>query len=183
MVSPPVTGAVAVVLASEEFVAERASGHAAWIRGMGWATETGFLGDRDLATAPALQAAASHAYAEAGITSPGDAFNVAEIAAPTPYQELLALEGLGLSSRDKWRQDIDTGRFDRSGALPVNPSGGARKANAVFCNGLISIAEAANQVRGKAVPHQIAGAKTALAHAASGFAMQYQTVVVFGQDR
>jgi acetyl-CoA C-acetyltransferase len=33
-------------------------------------------------------------------------------------------------------------------------------------------------VRGCAGGHQKAGARTALAHAASGFAMQYQTVVV-----
>jgi acetyl-CoA C-acetyltransferase len=49
MASLPVTGAVALVLASEDFVAERPALRPAWLRGMGWATETGFLGDRDLA--------------------------------------------------------------------------------------------------------------------------------------
>ena len=43
-------------------------------------------------------------------------------------------------------------------------------------------AEAANQVRGKAGVHQKSGARSAVAHGASGHAMQYNTVVVFGRD-
>jgi acetyl-CoA C-acetyltransferase len=88
-----------------------------------------------------------------------------------------------LSARGKWLDGIAAGVFGRDGRLPVNPSGGVRAINPVFCTGLIRIAEAANQVRGVAGAHQIQGAKTALSHAASGFAMQYQTVAVLGQER
>jgi acetyl-CoA C-acetyltransferase len=183
MMLPPVTGAVALVLASEAFVKERRPSGAAWVRGMGWATETGFLGDRDLASAPALDAATKRAYEEAGMSSPADSLDVAEITGPTPYQELLVLEGLGLSRRDQWAQDVASGAFGTAGKPPVNPSGGARAANAVYCNGLIRIAEAARQILGRAGPHQVRGAKVALAHAASGAAMQYQTVVILGHDR
>jgi len=42
------------------------------------------------------------------------------------------------------------------------------------------IMEAANQVRGKAGVHQQVKVKKALAHGSSGFAMQYNTVVIFG---
>ena len=183
MVAAPVIGAVALVLGSEEFVGEHAGASPAWVRGMGWATETGFLGDRDLGSAPALAEAARHAYAEAGIEAPEGVFDVAEISDPTPYQQLIALEGLGLSARGAWAADVASGVFGAGGKLPVNPSGGVRAANAIYCNGLIRIAEAASQVRGRAEGHQVEGARTALAHAASGFAMQYQTVVVLGQDR
>ncbi|WP_378941648.1 hypothetical protein [Mesorhizobium sp. ANAO-SY3R2] len=183
MLSKPITGVVAMVLAIEDFVEERGVSKAAWVRGMGWATETGFLGDRDLATAPALEKAAESAFVEAGLSRGPDGIDLAEVADPTPYQQLLALECLGLSGRDRWQADIASGRFERSGALPVNLSGGARSANASFCNGLISIAETANQVLGRSQIHQIAGARTALAHAASGFAMQYQTVAILSQDR
>ena len=55
-------------------------------------------------------------------------------------------------------------------------------ANPVFCTGLIRIAEAANQVRGKAGDHQVADAALSLAHAASGFAMTYQSVLIFGRE-
>lgn len=182
MTPPPATGAVALIIASEDFAAPR-GGKVAWLRGMNWATETGFLGDRDLSTAPALEVAAREAYEEAGVSSPREAFEVAEVSDATPYQQLLALEGLGISSRGQWASDVKAGAFDFGGKLKINPSGGSRTTNAVFCNGLIRIAEAANQVRGSAGAHQVANVRNALAHAASGFAMQYQTVVVFGQDR
>ncbi|HET6182646.1 MAG TPA: hypothetical protein VFA03_03505 [Acetobacteraceae bacterium] len=157
MVAAPVTGAVALVLASDAYVAERGIRDPAWIAGMGWATEPSFLGDRDLSDAPALRAAAEQAFGEAG----GKTADLAEVADATPYQQLLASRVLGLGAN-----------------LPVNLSGGAQSFNPVYCTGLIRIAEAANQVRGRAGRHQRAGTRTALAHAASGFAMQYQTVIM-----
>jgi acetyl-CoA C-acetyltransferase len=183
MIAPPVTGAVALVLASEDFIAERGCKRVAWLKGMGWATEPAFLGDRDLATAPALEHARARAYQEAGISNPLDDLDVAEVSDPTPYQELLAYEGLGLCARAKWRERISAGDFDAAGVLPVNLSGGATCVNPVFCTGLMRIASAADQVRGTAHRYQAANVQTALAHAASGFAMQYQTVVVLGADR
>jgi acetyl-CoA C-acetyltransferase len=176
MVPPPVTGVVALMLASEEFIAERGLAPVAWIAGMGWATEPAFLGDRDLATAPALTAAAGQAYGEAGVTDAGTAFDVAEITDVTPYQALLALEGLGLAPREAWRARL--GEFGPRGRLPVNLSGGVASLNPVYCTGLIRIAEVANQLRGRAEGHQKQGARRGLAHAASGPAMQYQTVIV-----
>jgi acetyl-CoA C-acetyltransferase len=151
------------------------------IHGMGWATEAGFLGDRDLAGLPALAAAAGQAYRQAGVKDPAAAFQLAEVADATPYQELLAYEGLGLCGRKKWLRAGHSGRFERDGELPVNLSGGALSFNPVFCTGLIRIAEAANQVRGRAGNHQVANVERVLAHAASGFAMQYNTVVVMGR--
>ncbi|MGN6305239.1 MAG: thiolase family protein [Mesorhizobium sp.] len=183
MVSPPVLGAVAVVIASEDHVARHKLNHVAWVRGMGWATEAGFLGDRDLSTAPALEEAARRAYEEAGLTDPRAALGVVELTDVSPYQELLAYDALGLSDKAKWQEDIAAGVFDRDGALPVNPSGGVITINPVFCTGMIRIAEAARQVRGKAGRHQVRNAGAALAHAASGFAMMYQTVLVFGQNK
>lgn len=183
MTAPPVTGVVALVLASAEHVEEAKIANPAWVRGMGWTTEPGFLGDRDLAQAPALAAAAERAYAEAGIADPRVSFDLAEVADATPYQELLAYEGLGLAGREQWAERVASGAFEAEGRLPVNLSGGALCINPVFCAGLIRIAEAANQVRGQAGAHQAPRAKTALAHAASGFAMQYQTVIVLGGER
>lgn len=177
MSSAPVTGIVALVLASEEFARERGR-QAAWISGMGWATEPSFLGDRDLRRVPALEAAREQAYREAGITDPVAEFDVAELADATPYQELLAYEGLGLAPRGAWAERVNDGTFGPGGKLPVNLSGGAIAVNPVYCTGLIRIAEIARQVLGRAGPHQKPGVSTGLAHAASGDAMQYNTVVV-----
>ena len=94
MVCAPGYGLVALVLADAALVKERGLSTPAWIRGMGWATEPGFLGDRDLARLPSLDAAREQAYTSAGVTDPAKAFDLAEVADATPYQELMAYEGL-----------------------------------------------------------------------------------------
>ena len=182
MVSRPAYGIVAMVLANEEFVAEHKASKTAWVHGMGWATETSYLGDRDLSTLPSLAAAAAQAFGEAGITPAPRAFDLAEVADATAYQELVALEGLGLCARGDWVAAVKRGDFAAGGAMPTNLSGGASAFNPVFCTGLIRIAEAANQTRGAAGKHQQAHVRKAVAHGASGFAMQYNTVVVFGHE-
>ncbi|HEY1934553.1 MAG TPA: hypothetical protein VGG99_21310 [Acetobacteraceae bacterium] len=181
MTSAPVTGSVALVLASPDFIAERGLRDVAWLRGMGWATEPSFLGDRDLRTAPALAAAARQAYAAAGITDTS-AFDVAEVTDATPYCELLAYESLSLCAREDWAARAADGSFARGGRLPVNLSGGVLTWNPVFCTGLIRIADVASQVRGRAGAHQLPDVRCGLAHAGSGFAMQYQSAVVFARE-
>jgi acetyl-CoA C-acetyltransferase len=176
----PVTGAVAMVLAGEPFVAERGFERPAWLRGMGWATEAAFLGDRDLTCAPALVEAARQAYAEAGVTDPTMAFDLVEITDATGYSELIAYDALGLAPRAMIAPRMADGWFARGGRLPVNLSGGVIAFNPVFCTGLIRIAEIANQVRGRAGLHQLSGARLGLAQAGSGFAMQYQSAIVLG---
>lgn len=179
MTSPPTSGCVALVLGGGEITAGRTT---AWVRGMGWATEAAFLGDRDLATAPGLVSAAAQAYAGARITNPANAFDVVEITDATPHAELLAYEALGLAGRGAWADKL-AGDFAAGGRCPVNLSGGVITHNPVFCTGLIRIAEIANQVRGRAGSHQRAGARLGLAQAASGFAMQYQAAIVLGSEK
>jgi acetyl-CoA C-acetyltransferase len=182
MVSPPAFAAVAMVLASDEWIGEHPGRDVAWVRGMGWATETAWLGDRDLSTLPSLRAAAEQAYRECGIDLAKPAFDIAEVADATPYQQLVALEGLGICPREQWVQAVAGGNLAAEGKTPVNLSGGALSFNPLFCTGMMRIAEAANQTRGKAGAHQKPGVKTAVAHGASGAAMQYNTVVVFGRE-
>jgi acetyl-CoA C-acetyltransferase len=182
MPAAPVTGAVAMVIASEAFVAARAIANPAWVQGMGWATEAAFLGDRDLTDMSALREATRQAFAEAGLSGATQA-DVIELTGKTPYEELIIYDGLGLSAPDRWSDDIRSGRFEPGGPLPINPSGGAMPINPVFCAGTIRIAEAANQVRGVCGAHQVDNTKTAIAHASSGFAMMYQTVLVLGASK
>jgi acetyl-CoA C-acetyltransferase len=182
MTTAPVTGSAAMVLAAPDFIAVRALRDVAWLQGMGWATEPSFLGDRDLTSAPALTAAARQAYAAAGITDPASAFDLAEVTDATPYAELLAYEALSLCSREAWQAHATDGSFARGGRLPVNLSGGVLTWNPVFCTGLIRIAEVANQIRGRVGAHQLPHVRRGLAHAGSGFAMQYQAAVVLGRE-
>jgi acetyl-CoA C-acetyltransferase len=183
MTTRQVTGCAAMVLATEDFIAERGLADVAWIRGMGWATEPSFLGDRDLSTAPALAAAALQAYQEAGITDPLTQLDVVEITDATPYAELLAYEALGLCDRTEWAAKVAAGTFAIGGQLPVNLSGGVQTFNPVFCTGLIRFAEVANQVRGRAGAHQHKDARNGLGQAGSGFAMQYQAAIVLDRGK
>jgi acetyl-CoA C-acetyltransferase len=182
MVAPPVSGAVALVVASEAFIAERKIANPAWIRGMGWAAESGFLGDRDLVGLPGLASAVEQAYCQAEIADPRKSIALAEVADMTPHQELLAWERLGFCSREQWKREAIAGTFGEKGKMPVNLSGGALSMNPIFCTGLLRIAEAVTQVRGQAGTRQVAAAELAVAHAASGPAMQYNTVVVLGRS-
>ncbi len=177
MLSAPVTAAVALVLASDDHVKKAGITNPAWVRGMGWATEAAFLGDRDLTAATALQEATRQALADSGLSAIAQA-DVVEVTGPTPYQELIAYQGLGLAGPASWA-DAVRGQVGRAA---INPSGGVASVNPVFCGGLVRLAEAANQVRGVAGAHQAANVQAAVAHAASGPANMYQTVVVFGRD-
>jgi acetyl-CoA C-acetyltransferase len=68
-----------------------------------------------------------------------------------------------------------------SGLFPVNLSGGALSANPIFATGLIRLAEAAAQVSGQPPEYRF-GARKAVAHATSGFALQSNIVYVVGRD-
>ena len=177
MLRTPVFGVVALVLASDDHVKKAGSSHPAWIRGMGWATDAAFLGDRDLTAAPALESAARQAFADAGIDGI-KGIDIAELSGITPYQELIACQALGIAGPEGWAA-LTASEHARPA---LNPSGGMASINPVYCGGLVRIAEAANQVRGTAGRHQAAQVATSLAQAASGPADMYQTVVVFGRE-
>ena len=96
---------------------------------------------------------------------------------------MLAYEALGLCDRNEWAAKAAAGTFATGGQLPVNLSGGVQTFNPVYCTGLIRFAEVANQVRGRAGAHQRKDARSGLAQAGSGFAMQYKAAVVLDRDK
>lgn len=93
-IAPPADGACALVLAAEE-IAENGVREPSWIRGMGFALDEHYLGERDLADSTALREAARRAYKLAGISDPKAQITVAEISDHFAYQRLLWAEGLG----------------------------------------------------------------------------------------
>ena len=76
------------------------------------------------------------------------------------------------------RQQFAPDRADEGSRVAISPSGGAWAQNPYFCTGLVNAAEAALQVSGRAGPHQVKGAKRALAHGSSGFAQQTHGFVI-----
>jgi hypothetical protein len=153
----PADGACAIVLAAEE-VASRAADRPAWIAGADHRSETGALGQRDLSHLPAAAAAAETARARAE-WDPDQPPDVAELAAPFAHQVAMLVEAL--------RLDED---------VAVNPSGGALAADPAMANGLVRLAEAADQVAGRSGDHQVAGVRRVLAHASGGHALQQNLV-------
>lgn len=174
--TPPLSdGVCGLVLAS----AERARSlrrPTAWLRGLGWASETYWREPEALVGLSALRAAAGRAYAMAGIGAPPGQIGVAEVHDLTPYHALMAYEGLGFAKAGEGARLLDDPR------LAVNPSGGVLCANPSFASGLVRVAEAALQVMGRAGERQVKGATVALAQAVSGHAAQAQTVVILGAE-
>ena len=180
-VPPRSDGACAIVLAAEQ-QAKRASDAVAWIKGMGWATDGYYLGDRDLSELPSLSLAAQKAYRMAGIADPLREIDVAEIHDVSSFHELMEYQALGFCALGQAGQFIEQGIFHIDGNLPVNPSGGALSSNPYASTGLVRVAEAALQVMGRAEGHQVSQVQTVLAHGVSGLCAQSNCVFVLSAD-
>ncbi|MBI5969200.1 MAG: thiolase family protein [Deltaproteobacteria bacterium] len=178
--SPISDGACAVILASEERASKIAQ-KPIWIRGVGHCAEAYFLGDRDLAESPSLEAAARKAYGMAGISNPLKEISVAEIYDAFSYMELLWSEGLGFCGKGEGGKLIDSGKTQMNGQLPINPSGGVLSAHVVLVAGLARVAECVLQLKGDAGVRQVDGVKTALAHGINGPCGQSHCVIVLGK--
>ncbi len=180
MVSPISDGAAAVVLAADH-VAQRLSDKPVWIQGVGWCLDTSYWGNRDLAYPRYVERAARTAYEMAGVTEPRAQIHIAEPYDPFAYKELHHLEGLQLAGKGKAPEDLARGRFDRSGALPVCPSGGLMGVgNPIAAAGLMKICELFWQLRHEAGARQVPGNPERAVAQAWGDLMQIGTVAVLG---
>jgi acetyl-CoA C-acetyltransferase len=172
-----VDGAVALLVATEDVA--RASGHPyAVVEGLGWNTDSYWIGDRAISEIPSLVRAAHQAYRQADIRDPLAQLDVIELSDLTPYHELMAYEALGLCGRGEGAAMALSGELDRAGKLPVNPSGGLQAAYPEFAAGLDRVVSVFRQVTGIAGDGQIPGARRGLAHAAAGFAAQANSVFI-----
>jgi acetyl-CoA C-acetyltransferase len=178
-VAPLCDGACALVLASAE-KARELTDRPVWIKGMGWAAESYYLGERSLSCLTSLEKAARRAYAMAGITVPMDSLDVAEISDPFSYRELMSYEALGFCGKGRAHTLVEEGVTRVGGELPVNPSGGALSGNPSLAAGLVRLAEAALQVRGDAGGRQIPDVRLALASGSYGFCGQGNSVFILG---
>jgi acetyl-CoA C-acetyltransferase len=174
-IAPPADGVCALVLTTEERARDLKQ-PPVYLRGMGWATDSYYLGERDLTRFTALEKAAQQAYAAAGITKPPAEIDVAEIYDATAWHELLAYEALRFCGPG------EAGAFAASGRLATNPSGGCLSAYPVFAAGLTRVIEAYLQVAGRAGDHQVPNARVALAQAAAGQAGQSQAVFLLSRS-
>jgi len=177
---PSSDGACAVIIGDQAAAEATQAGSrpVAWIRATAMRTEPTMFAGKDHVNPRAGAECAAALWREAGITSPIDEIDVAEIYVPFSWFEPMWLENLGFAGPgDGWRL-TEAGDTQIGGRLPINPSGGVLCSNPIGASGLLRFAEAALQVMGKAGDHQVAGARTALGHAYGGGSQYFSMWVV-----
>lgn len=112
--------------------------------------------------------AARAAYERAGL-GPDD-IDLAEVHDATAFGEVLQTEALGFCAPGEGGRFAESGATALGGPLPVNVSGGLEsKGHPIGATGLMQIGELTEQLRGRAGPRQVAGARVALAENGGGF--------------
>src|SRR5690242_10901606 len=181
---PSSDGACAVIIGDQAAAeaAQAAGRPVAWIRATSMRTEPTMFSGKDHVNPRAGADCAPALWRRAGITSPIDEIDVAEIYVPFSWFEPMWLENLGFAPEGEGWKLTEAGETAIGGRLPVNPSGGVLSSNPIGASGLIRFAEAAIQVMGKAGAHQVEGARKAFGHAYGG-GSQYYSMWVVGSDK
>ena len=146
---PTTDGASAVLVANEE-VAEAVTDELVRVAGVGAASGSVGLFERDTFTGvPATRSAAERAYAQADIQP--DEVDFAEVHDCFAIAELLAYEDLGLCEPGEASRLLREGVTDPNGEVPVNTSGGLKsKGHPIGATGTGQLVEAFEQLRGQA---------------------------------
>ncbi|WP_036566828.1 thiolase domain-containing protein [Nocardia sp. BMG51109] len=151
-IAPITDGAAAIVLAAGDRARELCE-RPAWLTDIAHRIDTPVLGARDLTSSPSAAAAGKAVFGD-----DAGGFDVAELHAQFSHEQLILKQALGLN-----------------GGTRINPSGGALAGNPMFAAGLERIGFAATEI--------INGtAGRALAHAASGPALQQNLVAVLNAE-
>ena len=177
---PSSDGACALVIADADTAA--ASPDPAWIHGTVMRSETTTAAGRDQVNPQAGRDAAAALWKQAGITSPIDEIDAAEIYVPFSWFEPMWLENLGFAAEGEGWKLTEAGETAMTGRIPVNASGGVLSSNPIGASGMLRFGEAALQVRGAAGEHQVDGARRALGHAYGG-GSQFFAMWVVGADK
>ena len=159
--SPITDGAAAVVLASEKIAKQMAN--PIWISACEQASDTLSLHDRkSLTEMNATKVAAKLAYQHTGL-SPGG-IDVAEVHDCFSINEIIAAEDLGFCQKGEGGKFVEDGKIKIGGEKPINTMGGLKGiGHPVGATGVRQIIDLMTQLRGKAGPLQVNGAKKALA--------------------
>lgn len=160
--APYTDGAVAMVLASDGFLAaNRSCVPLARIAGIGWATDSYRIDAARLRSMRSARTAWQSALRQAGLQS-ADELDVIELDSQTGYHEAAFVRALGIGREES-----------------ISPSGGPFAQNPFFCSGLVNAAEAVLQVAGQAGPVQCGRVRKAAAHGCHGYAQQGNVAMVF----
>lgn len=178
-IAPLSDGAVVLILASEE-KAKELTDTPVWIRGIGWASDTPWLEQREWSKAVYAELSSKNAYKMAKISYPRKEIDFAEVDDKFSYKELQHLEAAKLCSPKRAGRLVSEGYFDRDGAFPVNVSGGSLGCgNLIETSGLQRTLEVVLQLRGEAGSRQLDG-ETGLALSWRGVPTASGACIVLG---
>jgi acetyl-CoA C-acetyltransferase len=153
--SPISDGAAAVLLVAEER-AHEFTDHPIRIIGSGQASDSALHDRPDSTTLPAARIASSKAYEMAGVTAQD--IRIAEVHDCFTIAEVIATEDLGFFAAGDGFKAAEDGMTARSGAKPVNTSGGLKaKGHPVGASGVAQAVEVFKQMRGQAGDRQVEG--------------------------
>jgi acetyl-CoA acetyltransferase len=158
MVAAPAEGAAAVVLGSRE-AGRRLGPKAPKVR-------ASVLLDEDSRGGSSAARAARLGYFSAGLGP--EEIDLAEIEDPTPVDELAAYEALEFAPDGSGPELVDSGFTALGGVVPVNSSGGSLSQGHVRgAGGILQLVELSLQLRDRAGPRQVPGARVGLGLAGS----------------
>jgi acetyl-CoA C-acetyltransferase len=165
---PVSDGAASVVLVSED-VANRLQGPKVRVAGIGQATDTHAVHEREDPTdLKSVRIAAEKAFAMSGL-SPADV-NVAELHDAFTILEIVESEASGFFPRGQGHLALERGETRLDGALPINPSGGLKaKGHPVGATGVAQLVELTWQLRGECGARQVKDATVGYACNFGGF--------------
>ncbi|WP_226021331.1 thiolase C-terminal domain-containing protein [Halomicrobium salinisoli] len=151
----PITdGSAALMFCDEDLAAEYADDYAV-VSGVGGATDTHVVHERDDPTVMGgVVESGRQAYEMAGV-GPDDV-DVAELHDMFTILEFLQMEGLDFAEQGEAWQHVQEGRTEKDGELPINTSGGLKsKGHPLGASGVAQGVEIYEQVVGEAGPRQV----------------------------
>ena len=178
---PVSDGAASLVLVSEG-VAKKLGGTHVRVAGIGQATDTHAVQEREDPTdLKAVRLASEKAFSMAGAT-PKDV-DVAELHDAFTILEIAESEAAGFFGRGEAHMAIERGETRLDGSLPINPSGGLKaKGHPVGATGVAQLVELVWQLRGEAEGRQVKDAKLAYACNFGGFGNNVVATVLRRED-
>ncbi len=165
---PVSDGGACVILASED-VARKIDRPLVRLAGVGQATDTHAVHEREEPTdLLAVRRAAAQSFAMAGV-SPSDV-DVAELHDAFTILEIVESEEVGFFPKGEGHLALERGETELKGKLPINVSGGLKgRGHPVGATGVAQAHEIVHQLRGEAGERQVEGARTGFSCNFGGF--------------
>ncbi|MGM0398050.1 MAG: thiolase C-terminal domain-containing protein [Halobacteriota archaeon] len=175
----PITDGSAALVFAPESVAEEVADEYVTVAGIGGATDTHVVHERDDPTTMSGVAESSRQAYEMAAMGPDDV-DFAELHDMFTILEVLQLEDLGFFEKGEgWRAASD-GITHRDGELPVNTSGGLKsKGHPLGASGVAQVYELYRQLLGEAGDRQVSG-DVGLACNVGGFGNCVTTTILEG---